>query len=281
MYGILLIFGGSLFSELAISLGKEKVKERKESIFSMGFLNHIFIVLFFAGIVAFWPERFIFSSASLPTFIIRVCLELVQAHITILAIVHATRSAFGFLRVITLPLLLIVDLFLGYTVSLPQFIGMGVITVVLLFLFLNHGIKRAGAKFVLISAINAVVTISLYKYNITHFNSVEAEQLLMYLFVLGYFFIGSWVVTKEHPVRLLKKRIYMFQSFSNGLSAVLGSFAFLFAPASIILAAHRSFVVMWSIIAGRVYFHEKKIYQKFVAFLFLTFAIILLSISFL
>jgi hypothetical protein len=63
-----------------------------------------------------------------------------------------------------------------------------------------------------------------------------------------------------------------------GAGMMLGSFAFLFAPASIILAVKRSSVILWSMVAGNVFFHEKKAFIKFTAGAFLILAVIFLAI---
>lgn len=97
----------------------------------------------------------------------------------------ADRSTYGFLRVLTIPLLLLVDLALGYSLSQGQIVGVSILTLSVLLLLLNHGLRTKGIGFVLLSAVNAVVTLSLFKYDITHFNSVEVEQGITQLVLLA------------------------------------------------------------------------------------------------
>ena len=89
----------------------------------MGFLFIFWGAIFFLGVI-FWKNSFDFSMASLPTFIPRIFIEIVLASIVLRATVVADRSTFSFMRTITLPLLLLVDLFVGYSVSPMQIASM-------------------------------------------------------------------------------------------------------------------------------------------------------------
>src|SRR3989344_8721126 len=126
MFGILLASISSAFSELSDSIGKKKTTERAYSHYTFGFLSVLGGALFLL-IVGFVHNDFMFSLASLPTFLPRLVLEVLQAHVTIEAIVRADRSDFGHIRTLTIPLLLAVDLMLGYGVSTSQMLGMGII----------------------------------------------------------------------------------------------------------------------------------------------------------
>lgn len=276
MFGIILTFISSVFREIGTSIGKSRVLAHTESIYTMGFLNLFWATLFFFVYAFFIHGAFLFSLASLPTFSIRVVLEILQAHFSMRAIVVADRSTFGFLRILTLPLLLAVDIFLGYTIGIYQILGISIIVVSLVVLFINHGIQTKGAGFVLFTAVNAVATISLFKYNITHFNSVEAESGIVTLILLGYFFIMAKYVAKEKPLHIMRQPIFFLQSFVMGLGSVFISFAYLFAPASVITTAKRSFTILTSIISGNIYFHEKKLIIKIISFVLIVAGILLL-----
>jgi len=279
MFGIILAFVSSIFREAGTSIGKSKALQHKESIYTMGFLNLFWAVIFFFGYALFIRGEFIFLLASLPTFGVRLILEVIQAHVTMKAIVASDRSTFGFLRIWTLPLLLGVDIFLGYTIGLSQMLGISVIIVAFIFLFINHGIKRKGAGLVIFTAINAVATISLFKYNITHFNSVEAEQGLVALVLLVYFFFMARYIAKERPLLdFMRQPVFFFQSFAMGIAGVLMSFAYVFAPASVITSAKRSLTVLTSTISGNLYFREKRFFVKIIAFLLIALGIVLLAV---
>ncbi len=275
MFGVLFATAGTFFGEISSSIGKFEVQAKKESIFTMGFLNSFWSLIFF-GVLIYLRGSFVFSLASLPTFTVRAILEILQLHITLLAIVNAERTAYNFIRTITIPLLLLVDIILGYNIAIHQLLGIVSIFVGILILFKNHGIERNGLGFVLFTSINAVATISLYKYNISHFNSVEGEQFVLLIILLLYLAFGAKFFAKENPIKFFKKPIFFIQSFSDGLGATFLSFAYLFAPASIILSAKRSLSIAWSLFSGKIYFHEQHIAIKIVSTSFLILGIILL-----
>jgi len=266
---------GSFFSEIFAVIGKKEVQERRESIYTMGFLLFFWGAIFFL-IIILWKGSFDFSLASLPTFIPRVLLEIILLPIALRAIVVAERSTFSFIRIATLPLLLGVDLFMGYSVSKFQMIGIGIIVLTLVILFINHGINKKGIKLVVWSTILPVATISLFKYNITYYNSVEAEGFLVTTILLLYFFFMAVKFADENPVRFLAKPLFLKQSLSEGVGMVMINFAYMFAPASVITSAKRSSSVFWAILSGNKIFHEKHIVLKLTMFVLLVTGIVLL-----
>ena len=276
MLGFFFIFLGGLFDEFATSIGKDRVAAGKESIYTMGFLNTLWAALLFFGILIF-EHRFVFSLQSLPTFLLRAVLEVVLAHATILAITRADRSTFSFIRTGTLPLLLGVDIALGYTVTVPQMAGIGIIVLSFLLLFINQGIRTQGMKYVVFTTIMAVATISLYKYNISHYNSVAAEQLLICLILLLYFFIKATWVAKENPFHFLRQPIFFSQSLAEGIASALISFAFLFAAASVMATAKRSLGMLWALLSGNFYFKEPEAGIKLFVFVLICFGLTLMA----
>lgn len=266
MFGILLAGFSSALMELSDSIGKKKVGDDTASHYTYGFLWLLFGTVFLITI-GLIRDNLIFSFASLPTFIPRVLLEILQAHITILAVVKADRSDFGILRIFTIPLLLGIDIFLGYSISLQQILAMGMILSAVIVLLSWEKFQTKGLGFLLFISINAAITLSLYKYDITHFNSVEAEQSIILLVLLLYFFILATVIKKENPLRFLATRAFSVQASASGLSSVASSFAYVFAPASVITSALRASAVLFSIISGRMYFKEKHILIKLGVFI--------------
>lgn len=275
MFGLALVSIGTFFEEISDSIAKKEVGDKKETVYSMAFLLLLWGFLWFAGIILY-KQRFDFVAASLPTFSLRFLFEIIQIHAAVRAVTIADRSTFGFVRTGTLPLLLGADLLLGYPVATPQIAGIAFIIISLLVLSLNHGIKKQGLGYVAYSTVGAVATISLYKYNITHYNAVEAEQFLMHLLLLAYFYVVALRVGKENPWRLLRQKIFFTQSFAAGIGSAVVSFAYLFAAASVITSAKRSFSVLWSILSGNWYFHEQHIVVKLVSFCLLVAGMVLL-----
>ena len=276
MIAFFLLFIANSFVEIGTTIGKDQTQKRQHSIYTMGFLNLLWSTVFFLFFAFFVRQGFFFSLASLPTFIPRVILEIVQAHFTVLAIKHASRSTFSFIRVLTIPLLLIVDLILGYRLNPHQILGIVIIAVALILLLVRRSLKTKGIFFVLFTAVNAVITLSLYKYDITHFNSVEAEQSLALSVVTAYFMIMALLVAKENPLRFLAKPIFLTQSLLNGAGDVIISFSYLFAPASVITTIKRSISVLFSVMSGHFYFGEKYLMLKILAFILVAGGLLLL-----
>lgn len=285
MFGILLTAGAALVEEISASVGKWEAVRGKEGVFSLGFLSYFWVTLFllaFAFLIPKdffapgFPSGFVFNMASLPTFLPRVGLEILQALAGAYALVVADRSTVGFLHIITIPLLLVVDVALSYSVGMPQIAGMSLIIASLVLIFINHGIKRRGAWLVVFCAVNAVATISLFKYDVTHFNSVEAEQGIVNL-VLVIFFVMALAKTNQNPFKLLMHPVFFMQSFLMGAGGSVMGFAYYFGTASVIASAKRALNILFAMFSGNIYFHEKKFWVKAVSFLFIVIGLVFLS----
>lgn len=277
MIALLLITIGNFFSEIATSIGKLEIAKKEESVFTMIFLNLVCAVLILGGIAIFKDGSFRFSWASWPTFSARVLLELALSYITVTAIVKAERSTFGFVRTSTIVFVLLIDLALGTFLDFWETIGVMVVVIALLVIFLNHGINKKGLGWVAVSSVVAAVTISLYKYDITNFNSVVAEQFLTGAIMAVYAFLMAHFVKKENPILFLRRPIFLVESFSAGLETAIASFAYLFVPASVATAMSRATSIMWALVFGRHYFKEKHVLLKAGVFAVLLVGIIMLS----
>lgn len=278
MFGVILTSFGSLFSEIGDLFGKKSAAQGQQDAYAMGFFN-----LFWAGVlllaVGVIRSSFSFSLSSLPTFIPRVILEIVQIHAMMLAIIRADRSTYGFIRVFTMPILLGVDFVLGYALTAAQTAGILLITLTLVFTFLSNKMGRSGRWLVLFTAVNGAATTTLFKYDITHFNSVEAEQVIIISILLIYFWIAGMVVSgKNNLSRLFSNKTFLTQSLAQGVASAADSFALMFAPASIIVAAKRSSATTWSMLSGQFAFSEKNFAFKASLLVLLIGGIILLAV---
>jgi drug/metabolite transporter (DMT)-like permease len=263
MLGVLLAGISSAFNEVAISIGKKQVGDGAVSYYSFGFVDLLFgtAIILALGV---WFNDFAFSLASLPTFLPRVFLEIVQSQLTVIALVKADRSDYGFLRTLTIPLLLLVDIALGYQIREVQILGMGIIVLAIGFLFYREGAKGAGKWLVLATAVNAVATLSLYKYDITHFNSVAAEQGIICLILMLYFFMTARLLARENPLHFLRRPVFLFQTFMSGTATATNAFAYQFAPTAVIVASLRATATLFALLSGRLYFRESRLPLKIV-----------------
>lgn len=276
MLGAILVSIGTFFDEISDSIGKYEVRKKKESPQAMVFLSIFWAAILFALICLFKQDSFIFDPKSLPTFITRAFLEIIQLYVTVLAIIKADRSTFGFIRTLTIPLLLLVDIILGYSISYFSIAGMVVIIFAILVLFMNSGIKKKGAGLVLFTALNAVATLSLFKYDISHYNSVAAEQLILNLILLVFAFFFVLIQTNKNPLKLLGNPIFFLQSAAMGLGGVIVSFGYNYGTASVMTAVKRASSIFWSILSGKAYFKEKHFLLKSALFLLLLLGLVLL-----
>lgn len=264
MIGILLIAIGQFFSEIGTSIGKYEAEKKKESIYAVGFLHSIWAG-FLMFMLVLWKGEFVFSMASLPTFTLRAILEIILIFVGTEAVIRADRSTFSFLHTFTIPLLLVADVLFGYEITVEQIMGISLIAFAILLLFMNHGLGRDGKILSIMTAVIAVGTIALYKYNITHFNSVEAEQSLMYVIILLSLLVTARIKTGENLFGYLKHKVFFFQSLASGAGSIFMSFAYLFAPASIIITSKRALEIFAAMIFGRTFFHEKHLAVKIIA----------------
>ncbi len=264
MFAGLLIFIGSFFGELSESVGKKQVQKKTEDIYALGFLNSFWVSIFFLITIIFGAD-FRFNLASLPTFLPRLFLEIILAHIMVLGIIKAERSSFAYLRLITIPLVLIIEIALGNSISSYQILGVTLMFAGLFLLLFRNTKSRAGFWPVAIGAVIAAITLSLFKYDITYFNSVAAEQFVITSAIVMYFFIASKLKSRPINLGLLIKPRTGLQCISPGLETMLVSLAFYFAPASIITVLKRTAAMFWSLVFGRRYFNEKGLLVKVIS----------------
>ncbi len=258
MLGFFLVIISSFFIEISDIIAKEKIKKGQISVYTTGFLISVFGIIFFTATGFIWGN-FQFSMASLPTLSLRIILEIILNATIIAALAKANRSMFGIVRTLTIPLLLIANIIMGLGVSPKQILGIIIISSVIIFFVSSSGkFEKRGLRLLLPTAILPVITISLYKYNITNFNSVEAEQIIVSIALLIFFLLMSIFKAKENPFAYLLKPVYFLQAMMAGLSAVVISFAYLLLLPSVVVAISRSSTVLFAVLSGDFYFKEKR-----------------------
>lgn len=261
MLPVLLVLTSTFSLEIAQSLGKKLAKQRRENVYQLGFLALFWGLVFMVVSLAFGAP-FHLSAASLPTLSLRVILEVALAVVNAEAIIKADRSTVGFLRLITIPLLLVIDISLGYHITQWQLVGVGVMFAALVLAFRHNPLGRKGAGLAALSGFLAVGTVSLYKYDISHFNSVAAEQIVVLAILVSFFYIQSARSSRRSPLKMLFHPNTGTQALASGIVIPLESFAMSLAPASVIIAYKRSFALIWSIIFGGAGFHEHSLARK-------------------
>lgn len=251
----------SFIEEISSSIIKFEADHKKESIYTAGFINMLFGIFIFV-LIAFFRNSFIFSLASLPTFSIKAILEILQGWATMNAIQKVDRSSYAFVRNLTIPLLLLTDYFIGFALRPAQLAGVLVIFIIFGIIMFFHIINFKSIGYSLFTAVNAVATISLFKYNITHFNSVEGEQILTSLVLLSYFFLAAKFIAKENPLGFLTHRLFLGQGVFHGIASIFASYSVALGNPGIVIAAGRASAVLAGIVSGHNFFQEKRFGAK-------------------
>jgi drug/metabolite transporter (DMT)-like permease len=269
MIGAFLAFFGECFAEISSSLAKTLFTKHKFSFALYGVLTYFIGATLFLMVALFQGHALVLSGAALLFFGLRFFFEVIQSEVQFRALAYADRTTFGFLRTITIPLLLCVDLLLGYTLSGSQLFGIAIVVIGITLFFSAGSMQKKGAKLALFSALNAVITISLFKYNITHFHAIAVEQFFITLFLSGYFLLRVLWEDKNQLLTVFRRPELALQLTTSGIATFLLSFAYQYGPASLILAMIRASGVFWSLISGVLYFNEPKVFRKAVCCVFL------------
>jgi drug/metabolite transporter (DMT)-like permease len=279
MFGALLMAGSVFLSEVGASLSKKEFENHELGVYSLSLLAYFWSLFIFIIYGLLSKEGIVFSLESLPTFAVRAVLEFVVIYYAIKAIVSAPRSSFTFVRMITIPGLILTDLFLGHGLHKYEIIGMLLILLSMVFLNRNHGISKKGLWFTIVTSILAVFTIALYKYNIDNFNSVAGEQIVMYIIMITV--LSIMAKKKEHKTifGLCKNRKYLIQSLLYGFATGLASVAYMFGLASVVTTFKRAFAIVLSIVSGKMYFHEKHVRSKLIGFAVIVAGIIFITLG--
>lgn len=262
MFGVLLIWLGAFFEEISAVAGKKEFAAHTEDVYVYGFLQILAVLMAFLLMLALTPGAMMFSWASLPTLSARIVFEILQCYVGIVALKLADRSTMGVVRSGTIPLLLVVDLLMGYSVSALQFTGILALFVLIVLVVKEKVVSKKGMKFVLLATVFPVITATLYKYNISNFNSVAVEGTIVFSALLM-FWTAMNIVKKKNPLKYLKDPQIVVQAMSMAVASVLVSIAFMYSIPSMLIAVKRASSVFWSTLSGVYIFSEKKAFAKF------------------
>lgn len=257
MIGSILAFFEALFTEGSSTLGKQTLKEKGESPYSFLAITYIMgaLVLFMVSLAT--KQEFIFSLQSIPFFTARLILDMILGYVGVKALMLFDRSFFSLVRVMTIPLLLLFDVLLGNTVSLLEMVAIGGMFFIFLLLCEYEHFTLSKMRIALPFALLPAFTLTLYKYDITHFNSVFAEQCISLFFLALFAFVMDLVIYKENPLRLFANPRIIAQATCAGIAEVAASFAYVFGTASVITGLRRAYSILFGLVSD-VYIFKKK-----------------------
>jgi hypothetical protein len=263
MFAAAIIVASTFLEETSDTLGKRGARKRQETVAQMAFLSLFWTVIFLV-ISTFMGAKFVLREASIPFLALRVVIDITLGYTAALAVVRADRTTVGFMRTLTIPLVLAGDVTLGYRLTGVQIAGVCVLFAGLAAAFYNNTRGRRGSRVAILVAVLSAISAILYKWDITYYNSVAAEQIVVYTCSVAFFyFLAS--ARGASPAKLLFRPITGMQSLADGLGLAIEAFAFSYAPASVVVALKRSMAVIWSIVFGQHYFHEHKVKKKIYA----------------
>jgi hypothetical protein len=261
MTALFIILFSTLSQEVADSFGKKAAARRQASAYGLAFLGFFWVAVFMAGSLLVGAE-FRLQAASLPTLVPRIVLECAIAYLSAVSVIRMERSAMGFLRLLTIPLLLATDLIMGYRITVWEMLGIGLLLAGMAWVFSRSRGSRKGGGYVVLLALVGVATASLYKYDITHFNSIAGEQLVVALSVMLFFSVVARLKGLPQPIRLVAKPLTGTQSLAGGLAFAVESFAYMYAAPSVIVSIKRGLALLWSIAFGHKWFNERGLAVK-------------------
>ena len=262
----LLIFIGCFFNEIKGSISKRSLQ--KFSIYSVWAILSIFGLSIFIWILIcqtlIFQKELSYSIYSLPFTLLRITLEIILFQLGLLATKYCDRSTYTLVRSFTIPLLLVIDLILGYSIGMYQFIGLGIITLSFIFFNVFHKtLNFTGWKYALAFAVVASFTTTLYKYNITFFeNSVVIEWILLAFILTCFFLYKDYVHSKLQSLSLIRRKRFLLQWFSSAIAEIFISYAYIYVNASVGIAIKRWASVIWGIIFWKLFFDEEKFIRK-------------------
>ncbi|MBP7057338.1 hypothetical protein KBB08_02510 [Candidatus Gracilibacteria bacterium] len=274
MVGVLLMVVAACFIEIGAYLSKHEVENHHESLQAMMFLNTFCSAFLFLA-VALWNDAS-FVIYSWPILVLGAVFSIVSALVGSIATIKSQMSQAGLFRLASIPLLLLVDYFLGYDISPLQFGGIAMILAILVMLSFKHEWDKPSVRWLMLNAFLVVIDVTLYKYSIDRVASLEMIQLMYRFSLLLYCILVMRLANKEHVLRHLATPIAWWQSAVIAIGAVLSGFAFSYGPPSIILAAYRSAQAFWSLIIGALFFYERSLAIKILILVFLIFGVTLL-----
>lgn len=267
MLWLLLWIIWTFFEELNNSITKDKTK--KYHYITVWVVTSLFSIILYLVIAAYkfysWNFELSFAVASIPLLCLRAFLEILQSYYTLLAIKYCDRSTFSIIRILTIPWLVLADILLWYDFSFYSLLWIWII--VLSFIWFNTNTKSINWKwwyYVLFTAINAVFTISLFKYSISHYgNSVEIDQFLMILSIFIFFILYNYKKEKKLGFYLLKKeKMFWVQWIFIAIASLVLSYSYLYLNASEATAVKRAWEMFWAVIAGCLFFQENHFWKK-------------------
>jgi len=274
---VILASVSSYIEQLGSAVSKDVMDARdlNVDVWSSAMLSLLFGSLFvFAGLLV----NFGLSGVSLDpgyiwTFFPRIALEMLQLYVTYTALKIADLSTFGFIRIITIVLVVALEfVFMGVLLRPLQYLGIIIVMASIFAIFRSGKSNSAGWKFALMSAVNGALLITLTRFQFNHINPFLNESIVRVVCLIILLVI---VLFTGKARKTLPKKILWLVPFRS-LAGLLNLLALNFGNASIYATVERGGSVVSAVLVGHNYFKEKSFREKLVISLVIFSGIVLL-----
>ncbi|MDR3168913.1 MAG: hypothetical protein LBU27_04055 [Candidatus Peribacteria bacterium] len=259
--GILILFFGCFFLEQSSVLKKKLGAEI--DIHQISLLTMLATMVFSGIVVATSNDRtFTRTLGSFLLVVFQILAGVLFSEISNKAVHQADRSTFSVMSTISIPLLLISDIVLGYDVSWRQIAGVIILVMMLGYTVFTGDFSKKGIKYIITSNLISMGTIIAFKYTTTYYASTELMNFynaggmsLLFLVIVGR--------TKgRHGIQQILRPKYLGFASLYAVGSVLCAAAYKYMIASMVIALKRFFSMMFGILTGKLFFHEENTTKK-------------------
>ena len=225
-------------------------------------LNIIKIIFLILVLLSIWKWEFDFNVISITLLILYSLLWILFTYFAINAINKADRSTNSLFSVIILPILLFWDIMIWYDINMYHIIWVIFIVSVLILSSYKWSISTKWLSYVIWAQIVASMWITIYKFMITNYSSVEAISIIDSFLMLSIFFFiiiyNIWFNWVKDCLKINSLKIW----FLSAIWQTLWLFAYLFWPASIVTAIKRMLQMFWWVMFWHFVFKEENFWKK-------------------
>ncbi len=223
-------------------------------------LCKIFFTIFL--LLTVWTWTLTLNNLSFLLIVLYSLLWILFTYFAMNAINKADRSTNSLFSVLVLPLLLISDILLWYNINIYHIIWVLFIVLILVLSTWKWPISTKWIKYIIWAQIVASIWITVYKYLITHFVSVETILLIDSLIMMSIFvsitIYKLWILWIRESLYFKNIKFWIF----SGLWQTIWLFAYMFWPASIVTAIKRILQMSWWVVFWRFVFNEVNFWKK-------------------
>ncbi len=257
---LILVWIGTLCYELS----NVKMKKLKDELwdYQKALILWIFwLIVLLATLAITWNWQYEISFLSIGLTILYVISLLLFFKFFLLAVKIADRSTMSTFWVLLLPLLLLFDLILWYSIATIEILGVIFVTLTLLITSYKGSMSLNWISYVLLSLFFSAIMISIINYALAY-NSLEAQMIMTQsLTSIALFFIvffQSWV---KWLSQCLNVKYYSF-GLLNAWNVLLNNMALVFGPASVITTFRKVWEVLWGVVFWKIVFKETNFIRK-------------------